>query len=50
MTILTIIGVLVLGLLLLVTGLLTKKNWLKILSIIPLAVAGWQFALMFAMG
>ncbi|MGM0900608.1 MAG: hypothetical protein ACQEXB_05800 [Bacillota bacterium] len=49
MTFLTIIGVLILGLVMLVVGFITKKRWIKLISI-PLAAAVWQLASLFAMG
>lgn len=50
MTFSTIIGVLILGLVILVVGFIAKKRWIKIVSIIPLAVAGWQIAYLFSLG
>ncbi|WP_019413431.1 hypothetical protein [Paenisporosarcina sp. TG20] len=50
MTFSTIIGVLILGLVILVVGFIAKKRWIKIVSIIPLSVAGWQLVSLFAMG
>ncbi|MFN7252951.1 MAG: hypothetical protein ACK4M9_19585 [Anaerobacillus sp.] len=50
MTFLTIIGVLILGLVILANGFIAKKSWIKLVSVIPLAIASWQLALLFAMG
>jgi hypothetical protein len=50
MTFTTIIGVLILGMLMLVVGFIVKKRWIKLVSMILLAVAGWQLASLFAMG
>ncbi|MFA9559501.1 hypothetical protein ACERII_19510 [Evansella sp. AB-rgal1] len=50
MTFLTIIGVLILGLVMLIVGFIAKKRWIKLVSIIPLAVAGWHIVRMLAMG
>ncbi|WP_409276123.1 hypothetical protein V1499_11045 [Neobacillus sp. SCS-31] len=49
MTTLTILGVFILGLVILAFGFIAKKRWLKLLSIIPLAVSGWQFLRLFLM-
>ncbi|WP_192894787.1 hypothetical protein [Neobacillus notoginsengisoli] len=49
MTTLTIFGVLILGLAILTIGFIAKKRWLKFLSIIPLAVSGWQILRLFLM-
>lgn len=50
MTFLTIIVVLIIGLLMLMIGFATKQRWLKLLSIIPLAISVWQLASLFLMG
>jgi hypothetical protein len=42
MTFLTIIVVLIIGLAMLLIGFATEKRWLKILSILPLALSIWQ--------
>lgn len=50
MTFLTTVVVLLIGLLMLLIGFTTKKRWIKLLSIIPLAVSMWQLASLFLMG
>jgi hypothetical protein len=50
MTILGITAVLIIGLLMLVLGLITKNRWLIILSIIPLAIFIFQLVMLVGMG
>ncbi|WP_181884411.1 hypothetical protein [Neobacillus piezotolerans] len=50
MTTLTILVVFIVGLAVLAVGLIAKKRWLTLLSIIPLVVSGWQFLRLFLMG
>jgi hypothetical protein len=50
MTFLSIIGVLILGLVVLVIGFVTKKLWLKLVSIIPLAISLVQIFILLVMG
>ncbi|WP_214744267.1 hypothetical protein [Exiguobacterium sp. s189] len=50
MTMFTILGVLVLGLLLLGIGAVMKKRWLSLLSIVPIAIAVGQLAFLFLIG
>ncbi|WP_337874195.1 hypothetical protein [Exiguobacterium sp.] len=47
MTMFTIFGVLVLGLLLLGIGAVMNKRWLSLLSIVPIAIAVGQLAFLF---
>ncbi len=47
MTLLFIIGLLLLGLITLIIGFITKIKWVKIVSIIPLGISGWQLLTMF---
>lgn len=42
MTFLTIMIVLIIGLLMLIVGFATQQRWLKLFSIIPLAISLWQ--------
>jgi len=49
-TVLTIFGLLIVGILLLIIGFIIKKRGLKLLSIIPLAIAGWQLVILLLMG
>jgi len=45
-----ITAVLMIGLIMLALGFVTKKRWLKILSIIPLAIAIIQLVMLMGMG
>ncbi|MDF2946543.1 MAG: hypothetical protein K0S51_1222 [Bacillales bacterium] len=46
----TIIMVLLLGIIVLLIGFVTKKRWLKLLSIIPLVISAWHLSILFLMG
>jgi len=46
MTFLTIVVVLIIGVLMLVTGYITKKSWLRVLSMIPLMISGIQIVIL----
>ncbi|MGA9467446.1 MAG: hypothetical protein WBV10_07445 [Exiguobacterium marinum] len=50
MTMFTIFGVLVFGLVLLGIGVVMKKRWLSILSMVPIAIAVGQLAFLFLIG
>ena len=50
MTMFGITVVLIIGILMLVLGFATKKSWLKILAIIPLAIAIIQLVMLMGMG
>ena len=50
MTMFGITVVLIIGILMLALGFVTKKRWLKILSIIPLAISIFQLAMLMGMG
>lgn len=50
MTFMTLIVLFIIGLLMLLIGVTTKKGWLKLLSIIPLSLSLWNFAILFSMG
>ena len=50
MTMLGITAVLIIGILMLAVGFLTKKKWLMILSIIPLAISIFQLVKLVGMG
>ncbi|GKU80037.1 hypothetical protein L3i20_v244340 [Paenibacillus sp. L3-i20] len=50
MSFLTIIAVLILGIVMFSIGFATKKKWIKLLSIIPLAISLWQIAILFSIG
>ena len=50
MTMLGIAGVLIIGILMLGLGFVTKQRWLKILSIIPLAISIFQLVKLVGMG
>lgn len=47
MTFLMIITILVVGIAVLIAGFITKTKWLKLLSIIPLAISVWQLVSLF---
>lgn len=49
MTFLGIIITLIVGILMLIVGVTTKKKWLKIISIIPLAISIVQIIMLFMM-
>ena len=42
--------VLIIGVLMLVAGFVTKKRWLKLLSIVPLAISIFQLIVLFGLG
>ncbi|MCZ0703835.1 hypothetical protein J2T56_002056 [Natronobacillus azotifigens] len=50
MTIFDIFVLLILGVIMLVVGIIVKKKWLRILSIIPLAISVFQLVLLIGMG
>ncbi|WP_164553309.1 hypothetical protein [Brevibacillus marinus] len=50
MTFFSILAVLIVGLALLIVGVAAKQRWVKILSVIPLALAIWQLIALFAIG
>jgi hypothetical protein len=47
MTFLGIIITLIIGILMLISGVMTKKKWLKVLSLIPLAISIVQIIMLF---
>lgn len=49
MTFLGIIITLIIGILILIGGIVTKKKWLMLISIIPLVLAVGQLAMLFLM-
>lgn len=50
MSFLALIVLLIIGVIMLVVGFVAKKNWLKLLSIIPLAISTWHFSNLFLIG
>ncbi|WP_210468409.1 hypothetical protein [Sporosarcina sp. 6E9] len=50
MTMLGITAVLIIGVVMLALGFITKKRWLTFLSIIPLAIFIFQLAMLVGMG
>ncbi|GEM_PF-2499492 len=42
----TIMAVLILGIVFFSIGFITKKKWIKLLSIIPLAISLWQITIL----
>ncbi|MUV38953.1 hypothetical protein JNUCC1_02825 [Lentibacillus sp. JNUCC-1] len=49
MTFIALTGVLLLGIILLAAGFFTKKSWLKLVSLIPLAISHWQIVILFSL-
>ncbi|MGO4180169.1 hypothetical protein AB4Z17_03220 [Paenibacillus sp. TAF43_2] len=50
MSFLALTVLLIIGVIMLVVGFAAKKNWLKLLSIIPLAISTWHFSNLFLIG
>ncbi|WP_172370948.1 hypothetical protein [Sporosarcina jiandibaonis] len=50
MTTIGITAVLIIGLLILAIGFVTKKRWLMILSVVPLAISIFQLVMLAGMG
>jgi len=50
MTFLALIVLFIIGLAVLLIGFIAKKNWLKLLSVIPLAMSRWHFSNLFLIG
>lgn len=50
MSFLALIVLLIIGVIMLLIGFTAKKNWLKLLSIIPLAISTWHFSQLLIIG